>query len=130
MGVPVSENTLRNWLKKGKGYLDLMVVELKSIFLEKDAVVNCDETWYKVRKYDWYKKCYMWVLVNKAERVVICFEREYDREMITDEERTRRRQGLPTMEVMINLGANLLQELIGVEEQKSCYMREVLNYLH
>ena len=130
MGVVVSENTLRNWLKKGKGYLDLMVVELKRSSLEKDAVVNCDETWYKVRKYDWYKKCYMWVLVNKAERVVICFEREYDREMITDEERTRRRQGLPTMEVMINLGANLLQELIGVEEQKSCYMREVLNYLH
>ena len=33
------------------------------------------------------------------------FEREYDREMITDEERTRRRQGLPTLEAMINLRA-------------------------
>ena len=65
-----------------------MVVEQKRISLEKDAVVNCDETWCKVRKYDWYKKCCMWVLVNKAERVVICFEREYDKEMITDEERT------------------------------------------
>ena len=88
MGVPVSENTLRNWLKKGKGYLDLMVVELKRSSLEKDAVVNCDETWCKVCKYDRYKKYYMWVLVNKVERVVICFEREYDKEMITDEERT------------------------------------------
>lgn len=39
------------------------------------------------------------------------FEREYDRKMITDEERTRRRQGLPTMEAMIILRANLLQEL-------------------
>ena len=58
------------------------------------------------------------------------FEREYDREMITDGERTRRRQGLPTMEVMINLRANLLQELKSEEEQKSCYMREALNYLH
>ena len=36
------------------------------------------------------------------------FEREYGREMITDEERTRRRQGLPTLEAMINLRANLL----------------------
>ena len=214
MGMSVSENTLRNWLKKGKGYLDRMVVELKKIALEKDAVVNCDETWCKVRKYDCYKKCYMWVLVNKAERVVIFFyedgsrgrdvltnflgdaelkslmsdgynayvfignelrtdkyrdtdhqvclahvrakfvkarmeggdrradvfldninrlfrfEREYDREMITDEERTRRRQGLPTLEAMINLRANLLQELKSEEEQKSCYMREALNYLH
>lgn len=54
------------------------------------------------------------------------FEREYDREMITDGERTRQRQGLPTMEAMINL----LQELKSEEEQKSCYMRETLNYLH
>lgn len=50
------------------------------------------------------------------------FEREYDRKMITDEERTRRRQGLPTMEAMIILRANLLQELKSEEERKSCYM--------
>ena len=50
-----------------------MVVEQKRIALEKDVVVNCDETCCKVRKYDHYKKCYMWVLVNKAERVVIFF---------------------------------------------------------
>lgn len=73
MGMTVSENTLRNWLKKGKKYLDRMVVELKRMALEKDAVGNCDETWCKVRKYDHYKKCYMWVMVNKAERVVIFF---------------------------------------------------------
>ena len=58
------------------------------------------------------------------------FEREYDRKMITDEERTRRRQGLPTMEAMIILRANLLQELKSEEERKSCYMWEVLNCLH
>lgn len=58
------------------------------------------------------------------------FERKYDREMITDRERIRRRQGLLTMEVMINLRANLLQELKSEEEQKSCYMQEALNYLH
>ncbi|WP_243634880.1 transposase, partial [Bacteroides sp. AF04-22] len=50
MGMTVSKNTLRNWLKKGKKYLDELVCVLKSIALEKDSIVNCDETWCKVRK--------------------------------------------------------------------------------
>ncbi len=73
MGMTVSANTLRNWLKKGKIYLDKLVESLKEMALEKDSIVNCDETWCKVRKYDRYKKCYIWVLVNKVERVVIFF---------------------------------------------------------
>lgn len=40
----------------------------KSVALKKDSIVNCDETWCKVRKYDHYKKCYIWVLVNKAQK--------------------------------------------------------------
>ena len=39
----------------------------------KDSIVNCDETWCQVRKYDHYKKCYIWVLVNKVEQTVIFF---------------------------------------------------------
>ena len=39
----------------------------------KDSIVNCDETWCKVRKYDHYKKCYIWVLVNKARKTAIFF---------------------------------------------------------
>ena len=35
--------------------------------------MNCDETWCKVRKYDHYKKCYIWVLVNKAQKTAIFF---------------------------------------------------------
>ena len=86
MGMTVSANTLRNWLKKGKVYLDQLVESLKEVAMEKDSIVNCDETWCKVRKYDHYKKCYIWVLVNKAERVVIFF---YDngsrgRDVLTD----------------------------------------------
>ena len=73
MGMNVSPNTLRNWLKKGKKHLDKLVSVLKEVALEKDSIVNCDETWCKVRKYDHYKKCYIWVLVNKAQRVVIFF---------------------------------------------------------
>ena len=73
LGMQVSANTLRNWLKKGKRYLDELVKVLKDVALEKDSIVNCDETWCKVRKYDHYKKCYIWVLVNKAEQTVIFF---------------------------------------------------------
>ena len=47
MGMSVSKNTLRNWLKKGKKHLD-------SLILLKDAIVNCDETWYKVRRFNKY----------------------------------------------------------------------------
>lgn len=73
MGMTISKNTLRNWLKKGKTYLDKLIVVLKSIALEKDSIVNYDETWCKVRKYDHYRKCYIWVLVNKAEKISIFF---------------------------------------------------------
>ncbi len=72
-GMTVSPNTLRNWLKKGKKYLDELVKVLKEVALEKDSIVNCDETWCKVRKFDQYKKCYIWVLVNKTERTAIFF---------------------------------------------------------
>ncbi|MCM1955740.1 MULTISPECIES: hypothetical protein [Bacteroides] len=34
---------------------------LKEVALEKDSIVNCDETWCKVRKYDCYKKCYIYL---------------------------------------------------------------------
>ena len=73
MGMSISKNTLHNWLKKGKKYLDKLIVVLKSIALEKDSIVHCDETWCKVRKYDHYKKCYLWVLVNKAAKIAIFF---------------------------------------------------------
>ena len=46
---------------------------MKEVALEKDSIVNCDETWCKVRKYDHYKKCYIWVLVNKVQQTVIFF---------------------------------------------------------
>ena len=73
MGMTISRNTLHNWLKKGKKYLDELVRVLKSVALEKDSIVNCDETWCKVRKYDHYKKCYIGVLVNKAQKTAIFF---------------------------------------------------------
>ena len=86
MGMTIAKNTLHNWLKKGKKYLDELVCVLKSIALEKDSIVNCDETWCKVRKYDHYKKCYIWVLVNKAQKTAIFFYEKGSRgrEVLTD----------------------------------------------
>ena len=86
MGMTISANTLRNWLKKGKKYLDQVVLELKKVALEKDSIVNCDETWCKVRKYDHYKKCYVWVLVNKSQKVAIFFYEDGSRgrDVLTD----------------------------------------------
>ncbi len=86
MGMTISANTLHNWLKKGKKYLDRLVLVLKEMALEKDSIVNCDETWCKVRKYDHYKKCYIWVLVNKGQRVAVFFYEDGSRgrDVLTD----------------------------------------------
>lgn len=86
MGMTVSRNTLRNWLKKGKRHLDSLIPLLKEAALEKDAIVNCDETWCKVRRYNQYTKKYIWVLVNKTQGVVIFFydEGSRGRKVLTD----------------------------------------------
>ena len=62
------------------------VIREKNKALEKDSIVNCDETWCKVRRFNKYMKKYMWVLVNKAERIVIFFHDEGSkgRKVLTD----------------------------------------------
>lgn len=73
MGMIIFKNMLCNWFMKDKIYLDELVCVLKFIVLEKDLIVNCDEIWCKVCKYDYYKKCYIGVLVNKVWKIVIFF---------------------------------------------------------
>jgi hypothetical protein len=48
-----------------------LIPHLKNIALEKDAFVNCDETWCRVRKHGKYSKKYIWCLVNKSAKTVI-----------------------------------------------------------
>lgn len=86
MGLQVSKNTLKNWLKKGKRYLDNLIAVLKDKALEKDSILNSDETRCKVRRYNKYLKKYMWVLVNKLEKIVIFFydEGSRGRKVLTD----------------------------------------------
>lgn len=71
--MSLSRMTLVNWLDKGAAFTAKLVEALKAMATEKDSIVNCDETWCKVRKYDRYRKCYIWVLVNKAQRTAIFF---------------------------------------------------------
>lgn len=73
LGMSVSKSTLNHWLRKGKKKLDKIIVYIKELAVEKDSVVNCDETWCKVRRYDRYRKCYLWVLVNRQNKMVIFF---------------------------------------------------------
>ena len=58
--------TILNWLMKGSKHLKHLIPVLKEIALDKDAIVNCDETWCRVKMQDKYKKAYIWCLVNKA----------------------------------------------------------------
>ena len=86
IGLQVSRNTLNNWLKKGKKKLDAVIALLKERALEKDSIVNCDETWCKVRRYNKFTKKYIWVLVNRAKKIVIFFydEGSRGRKVLTD----------------------------------------------
>ena len=63
--------TLLNWLVKGANHLKHIVPVLKDIALEKNAFVNCDETWCRVKMRDKYKKAYIGCLVNKSAKIVI-----------------------------------------------------------
>lgn len=72
-GMRLSRKTLTNWLHKGSRYLSGMVEELKKTALEKDSIVNCDETWCRVRIGDRYRKRYVWCLVNREAGIVIFY---------------------------------------------------------
>ena len=68
----ICDGTLSNWLGKGVPHLKKMIPYLLAMALEKDAIVNCDETWCRVRmEVGGYKKKYIWCLVNKAAHIVI-----------------------------------------------------------
>lgn len=73
--MSISRMTLTNWLGKGARLLAGIVNELKGKALEKDSVINCDETWCRVKVADKYRKRYIWCLVNKEARIAIyCYE--------------------------------------------------------
>lgn len=71
----LSRMTLTNWLEKGSFHINKMIGILKECCFEKDSIINCDETWCKVKVKSSYRKRYIWCLVNKSEKIVIyCYE--------------------------------------------------------
>ena len=69
----LSRMTLTNWLEKGSFHINKLIGFLKDRCLEKDAIVNYDETWCKVKVASTYRKRYIWCLVNKSEKIVIYY---------------------------------------------------------
>ncbi len=75
-GMSLSRMTLINWLEKGAGFTKGLVETLKNRAMEKDSIVNCDETWCRVKVQDIYRKRYIWCIVNREEKIVIyCYEK-------------------------------------------------------
>lgn len=69
----VSRNTVYNWFVKGSDHLKKVLPILKEKLLAKGAVVNCDETWCRVKVAGKYGKKYIWCMVNKEAKVAFCF---------------------------------------------------------
>ena len=75
-GLSLSRQTLSNWLEKGALLAQPLVNALMDIAIEKDSIINCDETWCKVRVNGEYRKRYTWCLVNKEKKIVIyCYRK-------------------------------------------------------
>jgi len=69
----VSRNTVYNWFVKGSDHLKKVLPLLKEKLLAKGAVVNCDETWCRVKVAGKYGKKYIWCMVNKEAKVAVYF---------------------------------------------------------
>jgi hypothetical protein len=69
----VSRNTVYNWFVKGSEYLKKLLPTLKDKLFADDAVVNCDETWCRVKVGRKYGKKYIWCMVNKEAKVAVYF---------------------------------------------------------
>ena len=69
----VSRNTVYNWFVKGSDHLKKVLPALKEKLLAKGAVVNCDETWCRVKVAGKYGKKYIWCMVNKEAKVAVYF---------------------------------------------------------
>ena len=69
----LSRQTITNWLEKGSVFFKGVIEYLKDNCMEKDSVVNCDETWCRVKVDGKYRKKYVWCLVNRLARVAVYY---------------------------------------------------------
>ena len=71
----LSRQTITNWQEKGSRFFKGVIEYLKNNCLEKASVVNCDETWCRVKVAGKFRKRYVWCLVNRQAKVAIyCYE--------------------------------------------------------
>lgn len=71
-----SVRNLRHWeetLRRVADFFNCVLGYLKDSCLEKDSIVNCNETWCRVKVTEKYSKRYVWCLVNWAVRVIIYY---------------------------------------------------------
>lgn len=67
--------TLINWLAKGVSFTSSLIESLKDCAMVKDSIINCDETWCKVKVNKRFMKKYVWCLVNREQKIIIyCYE--------------------------------------------------------
>lgn len=74
--MSLSRMTLINWLAKGAAFTSSLIECLKDRAMVKDSIINCDETWCKVKMNGHFMKKYVWCLVNKEQKkiVIYCYE--------------------------------------------------------
>ena len=149
IGMTISKNTLHNWLKKGKKYLDELVCVLKSIMSDGyKAYVFIGDELKSARFKDTIHQVCMSHAKNRfvkaynqggepaAERFSNILKEFFMRERkcndagFTPEERLRERQSLETKGLLIELRSLLESELSKDSEFRSQYYTEALNYLN
>lgn len=75
-GLRQVRQSLINWIGRASEPLAKLIPLMLDKAVTKDAVINCDETWCKVRVNGKYRKRYTWCLVNKEAKIVIyCYRK-------------------------------------------------------
>lgn len=72
-GLHIKRQTYINWLYEASKPLACLIPMFLDKAVEKDSIVNCDETWCKVKINGKFTKRYTWCLVNKELGIVIYF---------------------------------------------------------
>ena len=119
----VSRNTVYNWFRKGSYHLKKVLPVLKEKLLAKGAVVNCDETWCRVKVNGKYGKKYIWCMVNKEAKVAVYFYDDGSRGL------QQERQGEQTTKIIQKIRQRLDKLLADTSGMRGDLMNKALNYL-
>ena len=75
-GLQMVRQSMINWIGRAGEPLAGLIPLMLDKAVERDSVINCDETWCRVRVNGRYKKRYTWCLVNREAGIVIyCYRK-------------------------------------------------------